>query len=85
MVDILRDRLAPAVIVLGSTCADKPVFICAVAPELVAAGYHAGNIIKKLSEIAGGGGGGRPNLAQGGGRDVTKLAAALEAVNGFIR
>jgi alanyl-tRNA synthetase len=85
MVDILRDRLAPAVVVLGSTCADKPVFICAVAPELVAAGYHAGNIIKKLSEIAGGGGGGRPNLAQGGGRDVTKLAAALEAVNGFIR
>ncbi len=85
MVDILRDRLAPAVIVLGSTCADKPVFICAVAPELVAAGYHAGNIIKKLSEIAGGGGGGRPNLAQGGGRDVTKLAVALEAVSGFIR
>jgi len=85
MADILRDRLAPALIVLGSTYTDKPVFLCAVAPDLVAAGYHAGNIIKKLSEIAGGGGGGRPNLAQGGGRDVTKLSAALDAVNGFIR
>ena len=85
MADLLRDRLAPAVIVLGSTFADKPVFLCAVAPGLVAAGYHAGNIIKKMSEIAGGGGGGRPNLAQGGGRDVTKLSAALEAVNSFIR
>ena len=85
MADILRDRLAPALIVLGSTYAEKPVFLCVVAPELVSMGYHAGNIIKKMSEIAGGGGGGRPNLAQGGGRDVTKLSAALEAVNSFIR
>ncbi|XUX00482.1 MAG: alanine--tRNA ligase [Dehalogenimonas sp.] len=85
MADILRDRLAPALIVLGSTYADKPVFLCVVAPELVSMGYHAGSIIKRLSEIAGGGGGGRPNLAQGGGRDATKLAAALDAVNEFIK
>ncbi|PPD58136.1 alanine--tRNA ligase [Dehalogenimonas etheniformans] len=85
MADILRDRLAPALIVLGSTYSDKPVFLCVVAPELVSVGYHAGSIIKRLSEIAGGGGGGRPNLAQGGGRDATKLAAALDAVNEFIK
>ncbi|APV43433.1 alanyl-tRNA synthetase [Dehalogenimonas formicexedens] len=85
MADILRDRLAPALIVLGSSHADKPVFLCVVAPELVSMGYHAGNIIKKMSEIAGGGGGGRPNLAQGGGRDVSKLPAALDAVNQFIK
>jgi len=85
MVDLLRDRLAPAVLVLGSVWEDKPVFLAAVTPELLSKGYHAGNIVKRLSEIAGGGGGGRPNLAQGGGRDPSKLAAALDAVNEFIR
>ncbi len=85
MIDVLRDKLTPAIIVLGSVWEGKPVFLAAVAPELTARGYHAGNIVKKMSEIAGGGGGGKPNLAQGGGRDGTKLSAALEAVNEFIK
>ncbi|KTB47731.1 alanyl-tRNA synthetase [Dehalogenimonas alkenigignens] len=85
MADLLRDRLGSAVVVLGSVAGEKPVFVAAVTQDLVAKGYHAGNIIKRLSEIAGGGGGGRPNLAQGGGRDASKLSAALDAVDEFIR
>jgi alanyl-tRNA synthetase len=85
MIDILRDKLTPSIIVLGSVWEGKPVFLAAVAPELTARGYHAGNIVKKMSEIAGGGGGGKPNLAQGGGRNTTKLHTALDAVNEFIK
>ncbi|MDV2988990.1 MAG: alanine--tRNA ligase [Dehalogenimonas sp.] len=85
MIDELRPKLGAAVIVLGSVWADKPVFLAAVSPELVTRGYHAGNIIKRLSQIAGGGGGGKPNLAQGGGRDKDKLQEALDAVSEFVR
>ncbi len=85
MIDVLREKLDPAVIILSSVWNGNPIFVASVSPDLIARGYHAGNIIKKLSEIAGGGGGGRPNLAQGGGRDASKLTAALEAVNEFIR
>ncbi len=85
MVDVLREKLGSAVIVLGSIWEDKPVFLAAVTPDMVDKGYHAGNIIKRLSQIAGGGGGGKPNLAQGGGRDKDKLQEALAAVSEFIR
>jgi alanyl-tRNA synthetase len=85
MADELRGRLGSAVIVLASVQGDKPVFLAAVTDDLVARGYHAGNIIKRLSQIAGGGGGGKPHLAQGGGRDKSRLAEALAAVNEFIR
>ncbi|MEN8613950.1 alanine--tRNA ligase [Dehalogenimonas sp. THU2] len=85
MTDVLREKLGSAVIVLGSVWADKPVFLAAVTPDMVDKGYHAGNIIKRLSQIAGGGGGGKPNLAQGGGRDKEQLQTALAAVSEFIR
>ena len=85
MADELRARLGSAVIVLGSVQGDKPVFLAVATDDMVGRGYHAGNIIKRLSQIAGGGGGGKPNLAQGGGRDKDKLAEALAAVGEFIR
>ncbi|RAL70000.1 Alanyl-tRNA synthetase [Dehalococcoides mccartyi] len=82
--DFLRDKLGSGVIVLGTVTEDKPFFLCMVTPDLIAKGYHAGNIVKKLSQIAGGGGGGKPNMAQGGGRDKSKLDEALQAVKGMI-
>ena len=85
MTDVLRQRLGSAVIVLGSVWQEKPIFLAAVTPDLVKKGYHAGNIVKRLSQIAGGGGGGKPNMAQGGGRDKSKLQQALDAVSEFIR
>jgi alanyl-tRNA synthetase len=51
-----------------------------ITPDLVKQGYHAGNLVKALAQIVGGGGGGRPDMAQAGGRDVSKLAEALAQV-----
>jgi alanyl-tRNA synthetase len=84
MADLLRDRLKSAIIVLGTIYQDKPAFLAAVTPDLVAQGYDAGKIIKQVAGVAGGGGGGRPNLAQAGGRDKKKLGQALKLVKGLI-
>ena len=48
-----------------------------VSKDLTAEGYHAGNIIREVAKVAGGGGGGRPDMAQAGGKDASKLAEAL--------
>jgi alanyl-tRNA synthetase len=85
LADALRDKLGSAVIVLGTVSDDKPYFVVSVTPDLVARGYHAGNIIREAARITGGGGGGKPNLAQGGGKDPSKLDEALAAVPGLIR
>ncbi|MBI4303766.1 MAG: alanine--tRNA ligase, partial [Chloroflexi bacterium] len=84
MSDWLREQLKSAVIVLGTVSEDKPVFIAAVTPDLVAKGYNAGTIVKKVAEVAGGGGGGKPALAQAGGRNKDKLDAALGLVKDLI-
>jgi alanyl-tRNA synthetase len=84
MADLLRDRLGSAVIVLGTVYQDKPAFLAAVTPDLVAKGYDAGKIVKQVAGVTGGGGGGRPNLAQAGGRDKKKLNQALKLVKSLI-
>ena len=52
--------------------------------DLTAEGMHAGNLIKKAAQICGGGGGGRPEMAQAGGKDSSKLSEAFEAVREMI-
>lgn len=52
--------------------------------DAVAKGIHAGNIVKEVARICGGGGGGRPDMAQAGGKDASKLGEALEAAWGVI-
>jgi alanyl-tRNA synthetase len=84
MSDLLRDKLKSAVIVLGTIYQDKPAFLAAVTPDLVAKGYDAGKIIKQVAAVTGGGGGGRPNLAQAGGKDKKKLGQALKLVKDLI-
>ena len=84
MTDYLRQKLGSVVIVLGTVYQGKPVFLSAITPDLVAKGYHAGRLVSKVAELAGGGGGGRASLAQGGGRDKAKLDGALEAVKDLI-
>ncbi len=84
MTDYLRQKLKSVVIVLGTVYQGKPVFLAVVTPDLVAKGYHAGRLVSKVAELAGGGGGGRAGLAQGGGRDKAKLDGALEAVRDLI-
>jgi alanyl-tRNA synthetase len=85
MSDILREKLKSVVIVLGSVNNDRPVFIAAVTPDLVTQGYNAGSIVKQVAQVTGGGGGGKPDLAQAGGRHKEKLDEALKQVTRIIR
>jgi alanyl-tRNA synthetase len=84
LADDLRNKLGSGVVVLGAVINDKPMLIAAATPDVVEKGVHAGNIVKALAPIIGGGGGGRPNMAQAGGRNVEKLAEALDAANQVV-
>jgi len=84
MADFIRDKLESAVIVLGTIHGDKPAFLAAVTPDLIARGYNAGEIVKQVAKVAGGGGGGKPGLAQAGGKDKDKLDEALRLVRSLI-
>ena len=84
MSDLLRDKLTSAIVVLGTVYEDRPAFLAAVTPDLVAKGYDAGKIVKQVAAVTGGSGGGRPNLAQAGGKDKKKLDQALKLVKSLI-
>ncbi len=84
MSDFIRARLKSAIVVLGAVYGDSPFFIAAVTPDLIARGYDASKIVKQVARVAGGGGGGKPGLAQAGGRDKDKLDEALRLVKGLI-
>ncbi len=84
MSDLLRDKLGSAVVVLGTIWEDKPAFVANVSPDLVKQGYHAGEIVKRVAKVAGGSGGGKATIAQGGGKDKDKLDEALEQVKQYI-
>jgi alanyl-tRNA synthetase len=84
MADLIRDELKSVAVVLGTVHEDKPAFLAAITPDLVKKGYHAGQIVKQVAAVAGGSGGGRPDLAQGGGRDKNKLDKALKFVKSLI-
>ncbi len=80
LADQLRDKLAPSVIVLGAKAAeDKVVLVCTVSKELTTR-FKAGQIIKEVAACVGGGGGGRPDFAQAGGSDPSKLEDAMRLV-----
>ncbi len=80
VVDALKPKLTSAVVVLGGIAEGKVSLICYVSPDLVKQGKQAGKIVGELAKICGGGGGGRPDLAQAGGKQPEKLAEALAAV-----
>ncbi|MCL0057977.1 alanine--tRNA ligase [Dehalococcoidales bacterium] len=84
MSDLLREQLKSAVVVLGTVYQNKPAFIAAVTPDLVARGFNAGEIVKEVAKVTGGGGGGKPGLAQAGGKDKEKLDEALGLVKRLI-
>jgi alanyl-tRNA synthetase len=84
MSDWLRDQLKSAIVVLGTVYEDRPLFLTAVTADLVARGYNAGEIVKKIAKVAGGGGGGKATLAQAGGQYKEKLDEALKLVKSLI-
>mmetsp|Transcript_19966 Transcript_19966/g.38269 ORF Transcript_19966/g.38269 Transcript_19966/m.38269 type:complete len:992 (-) Transcript_19966:268-3243(-) len=75
----------PSAVVLGSGVGtDKVALVAAFSPAVVKAGLNAGSIIGASAKICGGGGGGRPNLAQAGGKDPASIPKALELARGKI-
>jgi alanyl-tRNA synthetase len=84
MSDWFRDRMGSGVIVLGAVLSGKPSLVAAVTPDLVEQGLHAGNLVKAVAQEVGGGGGGKPTMAQAGGRDVSRLPEALSHVPGLV-
>ncbi|NLC67030.1 MAG: hypothetical protein GX752_08925 [Clostridium sp.] len=78
------DRLVSGVVVLGTKRDGKVNFSIMVSKDLIKKGIAAGNMIKEIAKIAGGGGGGRPDMAQAGGRKPEKLMEALEYTNKLI-
>ena len=85
MSDMLREKLSSGVIVLGTVYEDKPAFVAAVTPDLVSKGMDAGKIVREVAKVAGGGGGGKPNLAQGSGKDKLQLDTALQLVSKLVQ
>ncbi len=83
MADTLRDKHHPAVVVLGATNGAKVSLLAAVSKDLVQQ-YHAGEIIKEIAPLVGGGGGGRPDFALAGGKDPKRLDEALQKVYELI-
>jgi alanyl-tRNA synthetase len=78
MADALRDRMGSGVVILASGVDNRVNLLAAVTKDL-AGQYNAGKIIGQLAPIVGGRGGGRPELAQAGGKDPSKIADALKA------
>jgi alanyl-tRNA synthetase len=83
--DRLRDHLDPAAILLGAKNGDKVLLLSMVSKSLTQSGIHAGNAVKNAAKICGGGGGGRPDMAQAGGRLPEKLPEALEEGRKYFR
>lgn len=84
LMDDLRQQLEEGVIVLGTTSHGKVSIVASVSPKYVKAGLHAGKLVKEVAVKCGGGGGGRPDMAQAGGKKPEQLPAALAGVNEWI-
>ncbi|GIV67233.1 alanine--tRNA ligase [Caldilinea sp.] len=85
MTDWFRDKLGSSVVAVGAVIDDKPLIVAAVTEDLVRRGMHAGNLVRDAAKLMGGGGGGRPTLAQAGGRDSAKLEEALQSIAQWVK
>ncbi len=77
--DSLKEQLGESVVILASAAGGKVSLMATATDGAIRKGAHAGNLVKLAAPIVGGGGGGRPNMAQAGGKDPSKIAEALEA------
>ena len=85
MGDFLKDKLGSVVVALAAVVDGSPILITMVTPDLVGRGLHAGNIARDTAKVMGGGGGGRPELAQAGGKQPEKVNEALQGVPALVR
>ena len=84
MGDLLRDKEAGVVAVLSTVNGDKVTFLAVCGKDAVAKGVKAGDLVKLVCTACGGSGGGKPDSAMGGGKDVTKVDNALALVDDFV-
>jgi alanyl-tRNA synthetase len=85
LTDRFRQKYTSGVIVLGSVVNDKPILIASVTDDLLSRGLHAGELIKEISKTIDGGGGGKANLAQAGGKNPKRLSEALDQTFTYVR
>ncbi len=82
-IDSLKKKTGSYGILLAAATSDKATFIAVVSDDLIALGLKAGDWVKEAAKVAGGGGGGRPQMAQAGGKDPSKLPEALRVAKDF--
>ena len=80
----MKEKLGEGVVVLASDKDGKVSLLAMATDEAMKKGAHAGNLIKAIASIVGGGGGGRPNMAQAGGKNPEKAQEAVEAAAGIL-
>ncbi len=85
MADEIRNKLDRVIVVFATKNEDKINFLCALSKPLISKSLKAGEIIKEVAKIAGGGGGGRPDMATAGGKDANKIDDALKSVEKIIK
>jgi alanyl-tRNA synthetase len=85
LADGVTDKLTSGVVVLAGVADGKVLFVSKVTSDLVKKGFHAGNTLREVAKIAGGGGGGRPEFAQAGGKDASKVDDALAKAAEIIK
>ncbi len=82
-IDSLRKKSPSHAILLATSDDQKVTFVAAVSDDVVAKGLKAGDWVKQVAAVTGGGGGGRPQMAQGSGKDPSKISAALDLARGI--
>jgi alanyl-tRNA synthetase len=85
MGDMLKGKLGSGVIVLGAIFNGRPNFLAMVTPDVVSKGVHAGKLVKQIAVVTGGGGGGKPELGQAGGKDKGKIGQALSMTGEMVK
>jgi len=85
MADRFRQRYPDGIAVLASSIEGRPIVVAAVSDSLVKRGIHAGELVKHVAAPLGGSGGGKPTLAQAGGKDASRLEEALSSVDDWVR
>ncbi|GMQ60052.1 alanine--tRNA ligase [Vallitalea sediminicola] len=83
--DSLKQKLGEGVIVLTTSKGDKVSLIVMATDEAIKKGAHAGNLIREVANVVGGGGGGRPNIAQAGGKNPEKITEALDKAKDVLK
>ncbi|WP_461204511.1 alanine--tRNA ligase [Clostridium sp. DL1XJH146] len=84
LADKIKNKLVSGVVVLGSNYEGKAIFIAMASKDLVKSGVHCGKIVKEVAKIAGGGGGGRPDMAQAGGKNGNMVEEAINRIENIM-